>query len=475
MKFFSKSIFIVLLGNFKSRQFQIVSVFLGKVFIYFIYCCSVLFLSGSNSLSVNKEFMSLEREEKQNKKTRDYFVEERALSKPKRQEEEQKARGLVLRFHHWPTLKEQKELTSLLKARGLKRTKNIKSFKAKLFGWEGGGLKPSSLGFDINPLAVLIAESRYTKLNVTKLFNYRKNIEFNIYYKEEADLPPPVTNIDFWFSKEVIKNLTIIRHSILKKVDNKKYQSLFWLAFSETVRFASYTRNGEFKLYRMPEEKRKSFHPDVFKLYFKNLDKILNTYVEIYLPLLKKQKFHFYNKEFMYEKKKYDAVLTSPPYGDSRTTVAYGQFSTLSNEWMDFSNSRKIDSQLMGGGRVKTLYNKGVLSLSIQKINNINQKRALEVSSFYMDLEKSIKEVSHAIVNKGFSIYVVGNRTVKNITLATDQFIAEQFEKNGFRHVLTYERSISSKVMPSQNSPTNIAGKKVKTMNKEYIIICQKS
>ena len=37
------------------------------------------------------------------------------------------------------------------------------------------------------------------------------------------------------------------------------------------------------------------------------------------------------------------------PYGDSRTTVAYGQFSTLSNEWIGFPNSRKIDSQLMGG------------------------------------------------------------------------------------------------------------------------------
>ena len=140
MKFFSKSIFIVLL------DFQSVSVFSGKVFIYFIYCFSVLFLSGANPLSVNKEFVSLEGEEKQNKKPRDYFVEERAVSKPKRQEEEQKARGLVLRFHHWPTLKEQKELASLLKARGLKRTKNIKSFKAQLFGWEEGGLKPSSLG-----------------------------------------------------------------------------------------------------------------------------------------------------------------------------------------------------------------------------------------------------------------------------------------------------------------------------------------
>ncbi|MYE07919.1 MAG: hypothetical protein F4X95_04125 [Oligoflexia bacterium] len=224
----------------------------------------------------------------------------------------------------------------------------------------------------------------------------------------------------------------------------------------------------------MSEEKRKSFYPDVFELYFKNLDKILNTYIEIYLPLLKKQKFCFYSKEFIHEKNKYDAVLTSPPYGDSRTTVAYGQFSTLSNEWIGFPNPRKIDSQLMGGKKVKIVYNKGVLSSPIKRIDKVDHKRALEVSSFYIDLKKSIKEVSQAITHKGFSIYVVGNRTVKHVTLPTDQFIAEQFEKNGFRHVLTYERSISSKVMPAQNSPTNIVGKKVNTMHEEYIIVCQK-
>ena len=330
-------------------------------------------------------------------------------------------------------------------------------------------------GFDINPLAILIAKARYTKLNTKKLFNYKKDVECTICHTKKNISPPPVTNIDFWFSKKVIKKLSIIRNSIIENVDSKKYQPLFWLAFSETVRFVSYTRNNEFKLYRISEEQRQSFNPNVIDLYLKNLNKILNIYTEAYLPLFKKQKFQFYNREFTYKTDKYDVVLTSPPYGDSRTTVAYGQFSTLSNEWIGFSNSRKIDSQLMGGKKNNTLYTNGFLSPFINKISKISYKRALEVSSFYIDLEKSIKEVSRAIQNKGFSIYVVGNRTVKNITLPTDQFIAEQFEKNGFRHILTYKRSISSKVMPAQNSPSNIIGKKVKTMHKEYIIICQKS
>ena len=329
-------------------------------------------------------------------------------------------------------------------------------------------------GFDINPLAVLIAKTRYTKLNTKKLLNYREDIHCITHYEEEDILPPFVTNIDFWFSKRSIKDLSIIRNAILKTVKDKKYQSLFWLAFSKTVRLVSYTRNNEFKLYRISEEKRKLFHPNVFELYFKNLDKTLNTYMKVYLPLLKKQKFYFYNREFTYKKNKYDLVLTSPPYGDSRTTVAYGQFSALSNEWIGFPNSRKVDSQLMGGKKVNTLYNTGVLASSIQKISKADHKRALEVSSFYGDLKNSIKEISKAIKAKGFSIYIVGNRTVKNVTLPTDQFITEQFEKNNFKHILTYARSISSKVMPIQNSPTNVIGKKMSTMHKEYIIVCQK-
>jgi hypothetical protein len=58
--------------------------------------------------------------------------------------------------------------------------------------------------------------------------------------------------------------------------------------------------------------------------------------------------------------------------------------------------------------------------------------------------------------------------------LPTDQFIAEKFEENGFRHLTTYERALSSKSMPSRNSPTNEAGKTVSTMMWEYIVVCEK-
>ncbi|MCY4320838.1 MAG: S8/S53 family peptidase, partial [Bdellovibrionaceae bacterium] len=68
------------------------------------------------------------------------------LSELERKKLDKKARGLILRFHRWPSLKEQRELNRILNSSGLKRTKNIKSFKAQLFFWKEGGLKPSILG-----------------------------------------------------------------------------------------------------------------------------------------------------------------------------------------------------------------------------------------------------------------------------------------------------------------------------------------
>ena len=253
-------------------------------------------------------------------------------------------------------------------------------------------------------------------------------------------------------------------------------RDFFLLPFSETVRDCSFTRNKEFKLYRMKEEDVLNFNPDVFEVYFKKLNDTIFTYSNVYLPkLTNKINVDVSYSKFTPKKDYYDAVLTSPPYGDSRTTVAYGQFSTLSNEWVGIDYARKIDGMLMGGKRANGLYNGSIIGEQIREVANEDEKRALEVSAFYQDLGNSICEVSKSVKLGGKIFYVVGNRTVKNIQLRTDQFIAEQFEKNNFRHINTIERALSNKAMPSKNSPTNKRGRKVNTMLFEYLVVCEKT
>jgi 16S rRNA G966 N2-methylase RsmD len=335
-------------------------------------------------------------------------------------------------------------------------------------------------GFDINPLAILISKVKYTALSLSEIDNAKQILRNSIFefLKNENMIQsiekPMITNVDFWFSKETISNLSIIKHFI-NQIENKDMQNFFLLPFSETVRECSYTRNNEFKLYRMKQEDVLNFNPDVIGVYFKYFNDIYVYYKNFYLPKLTKAvSMSLQNSAFQSKKSYYDVVLTSPPYGDSRTTVAYGQFSTLSNEWLGINYARKIDGMLMGGLRTKTNIREGVIADYISTIDKTDAKRALEVSAFYNDLDFSIKNVAQSVKKGGKSIYVVGNRTVKNIQLPTDQFIAEKFEENGFQHIVTYERALSNKAMPSRNSPTNKAGKTVNTMLFEYIVVCEK-
>jgi hypothetical protein len=285
---------------------------------------------------------------------------------------------------------------------------------------------------------------------------------------------PKVTNIDFWFSKETVKNLSVVKHCI-DKISNIGIRTLFYIPFSETVRDCSYTRNNEFKLYRIKEEDILNFNPDVIGLFFKRLDDVITYYKTFYLPnLTDKTNVTVKETAFMSSKNVYDVVLTSPPYGDSRTTVAYGQFSTLSNEWLGVNAARKIDAQLMGGGKCPVIISEGCIAEAVHEISKQNYKRAIEVSSFYYDLEESIKHVAASVKAGGKSIYIVGNRRVKNTELPTNKFIAEKFEENNFKHIITYKRLLSNKAMPSKNSPTNKAGKTVNTMLYEYIVVCEK-
>ncbi|MDR2097516.1 MAG: modification methylase, partial [Spirochaetaceae bacterium] len=325
------------------------------------------------------------------------------------------------------------------------------------------GLRNMS-GFDINPLAILISNVKYTKLSTEKIDTVKQIFRNNVFefLKDEKRIyslgKPEITNIDFWFSKETISKLSIIKYFI-EQICDKKIKNFFLLPFSETVRECSYTRNNEFKLYRMKESDILNFNPDVISVYFKYFNDIYSVYKNYYLPKLDESvRIDLRNDIFKAKQNYYDIILTSPPYGDSRTTVAYGQFSTLSNEWLGINYARKIDSMLMGGAKLKTNISKGIIADYISDIDKIDKKRALEVSSFYNDLDISIQNVAASISKGGKSIYIVGNRTVKNLQLPTDQFIAEKFEQNGFKHIITYERALSNKAMPSRNSPTNKAG-----------------
>ena len=135
-------------------------------------------------------------------------------------------------------------------------------------------------------------------------------------------------------------------------------------------------------------------------------------------------------------------VITSPPYGDSGTTVAYGQFSNLSNILLELTvQDETLDRTLMGGGKSEIKkFGFEIIDSEIANIANKDKTTAKEVMSFYSDYLSSIRNVAKLVRKNGYVCYVLGNRTVKSQQLSSDKFTAWAFASNGFEHVCTMIR-----------------------------------
>ncbi len=440
-------------------------------------------------------------------------------------------------IHNYPAM-----MVSPISRNILRIMKDIKPIHSVLDPFMGSGtvLVESMLagadriyGSDINPFAVFLSKVKTTALDINLLQSeaqrlyenieqrYRENdiqidgvddimrhsydldltakdgwgVSAPVYLTRYTDdnqmnIPiPDFKNIGYWFKPRVILLLSIIKEEI-NKIENPDIRNFVFVAFSETIRFVSNRRNGEFKMFRMPAAKVDAFEPDVIKEFTTILDRNIekmNSFIEV----CEENNVHSEVSVLSNNASELqdvpddsiDLVITSPPYGDSRTTVAYGEYSRLSLQWLDlFELSEKdimgIDKSLIGGVKFRNgfeyIVSSKILRESLERIKDIDLVRAGDVYSFYLDLEKTIKKIAHKSKSGGYQFWVIGNRTVKGELLLTDQIITEIAEHYDMEHVYTVDRNIINKVMPSQNSPTNETGAKASTMTNEHIVILRK-
>lgn len=341
------------------------------------------------------------------------------------------------------------------------------------------------IGFDLNPLAVLISTAKTTKFNLEKIKKEIDNLDYHLSVLSNYE-HPSFTILESWFKQENIDELARLK-AVINNIEDSDVRLFFSVVFSETVRHVSFTRNGEFKLYKIPESKRDSHNPDAIAIFSQKLQSVYTTVKDFYenTTFLNSQTdvsiMNAAITDSDVKPNSIDLVVTSPPYGDSNTTVAYGQFSRLANEWLDFPEPISLDRRLMGGVKAKEIVKFDIAELD-DAISMINEKEKLEknkrvpsVVSFYKDYEESIEKVAEVVKHGGVVAYLVGNRRVRDVELQTDIITAKMFEKFGFTHEKTIVRDILNKRMPSKTSPTNNRGQKVKTMAHEYLVILRKN
>ena len=363
---------------------------------------------------------------------------------------------------------------------------------------EGLRLGRNTIGSDINPLAILISKVRCSNLNdedhetVEKLIHEIK--DSRAWDKLERDTPN-VKNIDYWYSQKAIDELSRIRFWITKKLDTEistVVKRLLVIAFSHTSRYVSYVRKGEFKRYRIPEKKIYSLNGflDAKESFIYTLGHYSKILYEDPIPESSKCKLIYEDIRdgIPIEDGSVDLILTSPPYGDSKTTVAYDEFSSFSLEWCNglirealtindgvlIQNKNDLANKLLGSGKEEEVVESPTLSKIAEEIARVSEKRARDVRRFYSDLGGIIKNLSTKLKIGGHACFLVGNRTVSGIEVPMDLIVKEMFEETGMKLEKILVRKIGNKRMPSKNSPSNVAGKTVNTMLYEYMVVMSK-
>ncbi len=193
------------------------------------------------------------------------------------------------------------------------------------------------------------------------------------------------------------------------------------VVFSIAVHKSSSVRQGESKLYRISDKQIKQHKAAPFALMLDALidirQRLFSLTNAVSTPRLPPAVHGFDTADEIPAQAvtpcSVDLVVTSLLCGDSRTTVAYGQFSRLSAEWLGFSDAARMDSWLMGGGKIAKIQSFGVPTLDavLNRISSVHHDRAREVVAFFEDYRASATNVAALVKNGGGGISVMLLRT----------------------------------------------------------------
>ncbi|MDI1495112.1 MAG: DNA methylase [Cenarchaeum symbiont of Oopsacas minuta] len=358
----------------------------------------------------------------------------------------------------------------------------------------------TSIGIDINPFAVLLSKVKTTPIfkNMNQHLNKILTKSARDYLEKNYHLEcqPVDMDISNWFKKDTAQILSILKYHAFKITD-KDVRDFFKICLSLTIRKSSYQRNNAWKIHRMRPMDQIQFKPqtiDIFKnIVEANITKMHN--LAILDPSAKAytlcgdsrnidENFSKIDSDVLCNDK-VNLVVSSPPYGDHKTTVAYGQFSRFSSLWLDLPKEQALSVDKIGlGGRPRLLFDdlgSETLNRTLDKVQKNDVKltpsnkkpvRTKDVYSFFYDFDECLKEISENLVpRKSHCGFIVANRTVRRVRVPTDQILIELGKKYGFKVEQILYRNIPNKSMPTKNAPENITNETGETMTRESIIM----
>lgn len=344
---------------------------------------------------------------------------------------------------------------------------------------------------DYNPLSRLICRAKTTLFDVKKAEHALGYVIKRSYSQNSYKNTVDFANKDFWFQQPVIEALEILKENIL--VLDGDLQTLFWLAFSLTVRKVSDMNDSMILPSRRPNVSAIPVRSreDVFECFETYVYKALEAVNEWSYFLSGKLKAVKEIKENDSKRLggdwKCDAIITSPPYINA---IDYVWASKLELHWLGFVaddqdrldlSSREIGTEKIPSIEYKELGRTGNSYLDglIEKIfdgsaykatKGQNQLRARVVYRYFEDMKKHFISCRGHLQKKGYYCFTIGDYSkICGIEIPVAELLRDMAVDVGFREVFRFNLILKNRKL---NIPRNV--KWAGTINQDTTIVLER-
>lgn len=317
--------------------------------------------------------------------------------------------------------------------------------------------------FDRNPLACLITKAKSVRVSIDTVHGLiedipaaRRNLRGTpLVFREHRKVD--------WFSPTVLSELAAIVSWLNRQQLCRSERTVVAAALSATTRQASYCRKDGWKLHRISEERRRAFSSSAWDVLAAKLKEYVESAARIPLPrstinVALKDARTLSTVRSPSGRHVFDVVMTSPPYGDSRTTIQYGAASALCLDVVSrlngmedlFQKGHAIDDACLGGREAKGKDERLMHEEEVRAYwaGSGRSEGFARVARFLGDLRTVCRGISRVSADNASVVMIVGRRSVGGFRLKLDEFLADELKAHGFALMKRTRRPISDKRMP---------------------------
>lgn len=359
--------------------------------------------------------------------------------------------------------------------------------EAKLLGHK-------SVGFDINPVAKLITQTKTTPIKPRTLSNYRNR--FLEYYgnapKVSYEHHP---RIKYWFDDQTIEELDKI-YFVIRKIKNYDVRRFFLCAFSHNLKNCSRWLMKSIK----PTLDKEKVIPNPKETFLRHLDSMIKKNEKFYFKLATsgnldvpaKMYRRDSTKKFPIKSETIDLIITSPPYVTSYEYADLHQLTLLwfgddprhfkkwhrfSNDFVDFRrNFIGTSSKREQSGH----FNSDIGEKIVSDLAEVERPLAVDVANYFLDMKKAFAEMYRVLKSGGKACVIIGNTSLRGVEILNAQVAVEQMQAAGFQKQVFIKREISNKMITpyrdvesgkftSKNNPS-----KTRAYEYEYVVVMEK-